>query len=66
MKKTNVHKKLFYNLFSDKTITIMEPCPTKTSVLALGITCILLVLIYVTTLFFYYLRKWMTPRKFMS
>ena len=49
-----------------RAIPITEPCPTKASVLALGITCILLVLIYVITLFFYYLRKWMSPRKYMT
>jgi len=50
----------------DKTITIVEPCPTKTSVLALGITCMLLILIYVSTVFCYYMKKWMTPRKMMA
>ncbi|XP_050442492.1 uncharacterized protein LOC126846749 [Adelges cooleyi] len=50
----------------DKTITIVEPCPTKTSVLALGITCMLLILIYVSTMFCYYMKKWMTPRKMMA
>lgn len=51
---------------TDKTITIVEPCPTKTSVLALGITCMLLILIYVSTVFCYYMKKWMTPRKMMA
>ncbi|KAL4141546.1 hypothetical protein QTP88_004171 [Uroleucon formosanum] len=56
-----------YTDFSkDKTITIVEPCPTKTSVLALGITCMLLILIYVSTVFCYYMKKWMTPRKMMA
>ncbi|XP_065201012.1 uncharacterized protein tyn isoform X2 [Planococcus citri] len=62
----NNNEASFTHYDKDKTITVMEPCPTKTSVLALGITCILLILIYVTTLFFYYLRKWMSPRKFMT
>ncbi|TGZ54766.1 Cuticlin-1 [Temnothorax longispinosus] len=50
---------------ADKTITIVEPCPTKTSVLALGVTCALLVLIYISTIFCYYMKKWLTPRKMM-
>ncbi|XP_014223600.1 uncharacterized protein LOC106650204 [Trichogramma pretiosum] len=50
---------------ADKTVTIVEPCPTKTSVLALGVTCALLVLIYVSTIFCYYMKKWLTPRKMM-
>lgn len=52
-------------LFLDKTVTIVEPCPTKTSVLALGVTCALLVLIYISTIFCYYMKKWLTPRKMM-
>lgn len=52
-------------MFSDKTVTIVEPCPTKTSVLALGVTCALLVLIYISTIFCYYMKKWLTPRKMM-
>ncbi|OXU25449.1 hypothetical protein TSAR_013164 [Trichomalopsis sarcophagae] len=50
---------------ADKTVTIIEPCPTKTSVLALGVTCALLILIYVSTIFCYYMKKWLTPRKMM-
>ncbi|XP_022198709.1 uncharacterized protein LOC111055743 [Nilaparvata lugens] len=55
-------------LFSDydKTVTIVEPCPTKTSVLALGVTCALLILVYITTVFSYYMKKWMSPRKIMA
>ncbi|XP_050525481.1 uncharacterized protein LOC126896594 [Daktulosphaira vitifoliae] len=56
----------FTDFSKDKTITIVEPCPTKTSVLALGITCMLLILIYVSTMFCYYMKKWMTPRKIMA
>ncbi|KAK9875154.1 hypothetical protein WA026_005945 [Henosepilachna vigintioctopunctata] len=48
---------------TDKTVTIMEPCPTKTSVLALGVTCALLVLLYISTLFAYYMKKWLNPGK---
>ncbi|CAB0044724.1 unnamed protein product [Trichogramma brassicae] len=55
---------LFF-ISQDKTVTIVEPCPTKTSVLALGVTCALLVLIYVSTIFCYYMKKWLTPRKMM-
>lgn len=50
----------------DKTVTIIEPCPTKTSVLALGVTCALLVLLYITTLFCYYMKKWLTPSKHLA
>lgn len=51
---------------SDKTVTIVEPCATKASVFALSVTCALLVLIYIATIFSYYLKKWMTPRKILS
>lgn len=50
----------------DKTITIVEPCPTKTSVLALGVTCALLVLLYISTIFCYYMKKWLTPGKHLA
>ncbi|XP_026479536.1 uncharacterized protein LOC113385929 [Ctenocephalides felis] len=50
----------------DKTVTIVEPCPTKTSVLALGVTCALLILIYISTIFCYYMRKWMNPHKIVA
>lgn len=51
---------------SDKTVTIIEPCPTKTSVLALGVTCALLVLLYISTLFCYYMKKWLNPGKHIA
>ncbi|KAL1454852.1 hypothetical protein WDU94_008983 [Cyamophila willieti] len=57
---------LFNEFSKDKTVTIVEPCPTKTSILALGVTCCLLILIYVSTIFCYYIKKWMTPRKVMG
>lgn len=58
--------KIYYpNLFTDKTVTIIEPCPTKTSVLALAVTCALMVFIYLCTLFCYYTKKWMSPPKMM-
>ncbi|XP_066993386.2 uncharacterized protein tyn [Anabrus simplex] len=50
----------------DKTVTIVEPCPTKTSVLALGVTCALLVLLYISTIFCYYMKKWLSPRKVLA
>ncbi|XP_066586313.1 uncharacterized protein tyn [Prorops nasuta] len=51
---------------AEKTVTIMEPCPTKTSVLVLGVTCALLLLIYISTILCYYMKKWLTtPRKTM-
>lgn len=49
----------------DKTITIERPCPTAGSLLAMRVTCALLVLIYISTLFCYYMKKWLTPRKMM-
>jgi hypothetical protein len=50
----------------DKTVTIIEPCPTKTSVLALAVTCALMVLVYISTLFCYYMKKWMQPHKIIA
>ncbi|XP_055550528.1 uncharacterized protein LOC129733015 [Wyeomyia smithii] len=50
----------------DKTVTIIEPCPTKTSVLALAVTCSLMVLVYLSTLFCYYMKKWIQPHKIMA
>ncbi|XP_055644168.1 uncharacterized protein LOC129780191 [Toxorhynchites rutilus septentrionalis] len=50
----------------DKTVTIIEPCPTKTSVLALAVTCSLMVLVYMSTIFCYYMKKWIHPQKIMS
>lgn len=70
--KGNINLKLpFLNVYinlnniyiSDKTVTIIEPCPTKTSVLALAVTCALMVLVYISTLFCYYMKKWMQPHK---
>uniref|UniRef100_A0A1B0CDT4 Cuticlin-1 n=2 Tax=Lutzomyia longipalpis TaxID=7200 RepID=A0A1B0CDT4_LUTLO len=49
--------------FGDKTVTIIEPCPTKTSVMALTITCILMVLIYLLAFFHFYVKKWLQPQK---
>ncbi|XP_073981347.1 trynity isoform X2 [Rhodnius prolixus] len=57
---------LFSEFGKDKTVTIVEPCATKASVFALSVTCALLVLIYIATIFSYYLKKWMTPRKILS
>lgn len=45
----------------DRTVTIMEPCPSKGSVLALGVTCALLVLLYVSTFFCFSIRRWFAP-----
>lgn len=70
-KLKNTRKKKFYakKSFSfsspDKTVTIIEPCPTKTSVLALAVTCALMVFVYLCTLFCYYTKKWMSPPKMM-
>lgn len=61
----NHPKNDYLSTVSDKTVTIIEPCPTKTSVLALGVTCALLVLLYISTVFCYYMKKWLSPRKMM-
>lgn len=53
-------------IFIDKTVTIIEPCPTKTSVLALAVTCALMILLYISTLFVYYMKKWMQPHKIVA
>ncbi|KAK0159676.1 hypothetical protein PV327_010769 [Microctonus hyperodae] len=50
---------------ADKTVTIVEPCPSKISVLALGVTCALLLLLYIVTVCCYYMKKWLAPRKMM-
>lgn len=51
---------------TDKTVTIIEPCPTKTSVLALAVTCALMILVYISTMFCYFMKKWMHPHKSMA
>lgn len=51
---------------ADKTVTIIEPCPTKTSVLALAVTCALMILVYISTLFCYFMKKWMQPHKIIA
>lgn len=50
----------------DKTVTIIEPCPTKTSVFALAVTCALMILVYLSTVFCYFMKKWMQPHKLMA
>ncbi|XP_049887185.1 uncharacterized protein LOC126381758 [Pectinophora gossypiella] len=52
--------------FGEKTVTIVEPCPSKASVLLLGVACALLVLMYIATIFCYYMRKWLAPPKHLS
>lgn len=52
--------------FGEKTVTIVEPCPSKASVLLLGVACAMLVLLYIATIFCYYMRKWLTPPKHIS
>ncbi|XP_071050814.1 uncharacterized protein [Onthophagus taurus] len=49
--------------YHEDKITITEVCPTKTSVLALGVTCALLVILYISTIFCYYMKKWLNPSK---
>lgn len=52
--------------FNEKTVTIIEPCTTKTSVLALAITCALMVLLYIATMSVYLTWKWMQPHKIVK
>ncbi|XP_068200882.1 uncharacterized protein tyn [Palaemon carinicauda] len=44
-------------------VTLFETCPTRTSVLALAVTCAILLLIYVLTVFYFVMRKWFRPPK---
>lgn len=52
----------------EETVTVFSNinganCPTKTSVLALSVTCALLLLIYVCTVFYFLMRRWLSPGK---
>lgn len=44
-------------------VTLFETCPTRSSVLALAVTCAILLLIYVLTVFYFVMRKWSAPSK---
>ncbi|KAG7154922.1 hypothetical protein Hamer_G025185 [Homarus americanus] len=44
-------------------VTLFETCPTRSSVLALAVTCAILLLIYVLTVFYFVMRKWFRPTK---
>lgn len=44
-------------------MTLFETCPTRSSVLALAVTCAILLLIYVLTVFYFVMRKWFRPSK---
>ncbi|XP_037088474.1 uncharacterized protein LOC119109039 [Pollicipes pollicipes] len=46
--------------FENDSVEVLEKCPTKTSVLALSVTCALLVLIYVCSMFYLFMKRWMT------
>lgn len=63
---THSHALLLSPAIADKTVTIIEPCPTKTSVFALAVTCALLILIYLSTILCYFMKKWMQPHKIMA
>jgi hypothetical protein len=41
-----------------ENIAVFEVCPTRTSVLALAVTCALLLLIYLCSLFYFLMRRW--------
>jgi hypothetical protein len=47
---------------NEEGIAIFETCPTRTSVLALAVTCSLLLLIYVCSLFYFLMRRWFTHK----
>jgi len=64
--KSFYQRLMYFILHLDKTVTIIEPCPTKTSVLALAVTCALMILLYISTLFCYYMKKWMQPHKIVA
>lgn len=51
---------------ADHTVIMTETCPTRTSVLALGVTCALLALVYLSTLLCYCTKKWMYPQKVVA
>nr|XP_053644382.1 uncharacterized protein LOC128696968 [Cherax quadricarinatus] len=58
----NYHKNNTYT-FEGAAVTLFETCPTRTSVLALAVTCAILLLIYVLTVFYFVMRKWIRPQK---
>lgn len=48
----------------EETVTVFNStCPTKTSVLALAVTCALLLLLYICTVFYFLMRRWLGPDK---
>ncbi|KAI9563139.1 hypothetical protein GHT06_010596 [Daphnia sinensis] len=48
----------------EETVTVFNStCPTKTSVLALAVTCALLLLLYICTVFYFLMRRWLGPEK---
>ncbi|XP_045606053.2 uncharacterized protein tyn isoform X2 [Procambarus clarkii] len=49
--------------FEGADVTLFETCPTRSSVLALAVTCAILLLIYVLTVFYFVMRKWLRPPK---
>ncbi|XP_045110752.1 LOW QUALITY PROTEIN: uncharacterized protein LOC123504352 [Portunus trituberculatus] len=51
--------------FEGPDVTLFETCPTRSSVLALAVTCAILLLIYVLTVFYFVMRKWFRPPKSM-
>lgn len=61
---------MFTNMFDffliDHTVIMTDTCPTRTSVLALGVTCGLLTLVYMSTLLCYCTKKWMYPQKVVA
>lgn len=44
-------------------VSLFDTCPTRSSVLALAVTCAILLLIYVLTVFYFVMRKWIRPAK---
>ena len=49
--------------YDQPDVKLFDTCPTRSSVLALAVTCAILLLIYVLTVFYFIMRRWANPRK---
>jgi len=49
--------------FPAESVDMLGPCPTRTSVLVLSVTCALLALVYVCTLFCALTKRWLSRTK---
>jgi len=52
-----------YTLREEEVTIFSKSCPTRTSVFALAITCALLLITYICTVFFFLMRRWLNPDK---